>query len=184
MRRVFRSFGWVPFVLLGAFAACSSADDSSDQVREALQQDVVLQASDFGCIKDWPQVRDFRITNKLGQEADSVARANAPGEGDYPVGTVIQVVPVEAMVKRAPGFSPESNDWEFFLLDVTESGTTITSRGVADVVGPGGNCLDCHAQSERKWDLVCERDHGCGSIPVTPEFLLMLQDTDPRCSAP
>ena len=87
-----------------------------------------MQASDFECIQSWPKVRNFRITNKLGREPAAVARASAGGSGDYPVGTVVQIVPIEAMVKRAPGFSPQSNDWEFFLLDVTASGTGSVSH--------------------------------------------------------
>jgi hypothetical protein len=181
------------FVVLAGFcvswvaglSACSSKDSvDQEQGSAALEQDLDMQASDFDCIENWPQVRDFRITNKLGHEADSVARAQAAGSGDYPVGTVVQVVPTEAMVKRAAGFSPPSNDWEFFSLDASAAGTIINMRGVADVVGPGGNCFACHGKAERKWDFLCEHDHGCDSIPVTSDFLLMLQNTDPRCPAP
>jgi methylmalonyl-CoA mutase len=48
----------------------------------------------------------------------------------YPPGTVIQLVPQEAMVKRESGFAPEANDWEFFFLNVDAEGTEIAARGV------------------------------------------------------
>ncbi len=161
--------------------ACSS-DSEPEQQLDSLQQDVELQASDFGCIRDWDQVRGFRITNKAGNLEETLRRAAEPGSGDYPVGTLIQLVPTEAMVKRAPGFNAASNDWEFFLLEVSPESTSISARGVEDVVGPGGNCLSCHEKAEPRFDLVCERDHGCDAIPVTREFLLTLQDEDPRCA--
>jgi hypothetical protein len=165
--------------------ACSSDDDSSpDQRAQALAQDLELQAADFDCIKAWPKVREFRITNKLDRLAETLAVANAPGNGDYPVGTVVQLIPNEAMVKRAAGFSALSNDWEFFSLEVSANGTAITARGVTDVAGPGGNCLNCHAKAERRWDFLCEHEHGCDTIPVSDEFLLSLQDGDARCPAP
>jgi hypothetical protein len=170
-------------VLLSGLFACSWTDeDSPRQTTGSLQEDLELQASDFGCIKSWDKVRSFRITNLLDHQEQALAVAQNPGSGSYPVGTVIQIVPVEAMVKRAPGYNPDAGDWEFFLLDASAAGTTITQRGPRDVVGPGGNCLGCHAKAEPKWDYICELDHGCDSIPVTDEFLQELQDMDPRCT--
>lgn len=168
--------------LLVGLSACSwSDDDSPRQDTASLKEDLDLQASDFGCIKSWDKVRSFRITNKLGHQQEALAVAQNPGSGPYPVGTVIQIVPVEAMVKRAAGFNPDTGDWEFFLLDVSATGTTINLRGPRDVVGPGGNCNDCHGKAAPKWDYICEMDHGCDSIPVDDAFLQGLQDMDPRC---
>jgi hypothetical protein len=181
-------------VLLVGLSACSWSDDDSPrqdsspeqatgmlQPTGALQEDLDLQASDFGCIESWDKVRSFRITNKLGHQQEALAVAQNPGSGPYPVGTVIQIVPVEAMVKRRAGFNPDAGDWEFFLLDVNEAGTTINMRGARDVVGPGGNCQDCHGKAAPRWDYICEMDHGCDTIPVDDAFLQGLQDTDPRC---
>src|ERR671918_719140 len=70
-----------------------------------------------------------------GDDDDTVAVAeDTEGGGPFPVGTIIQLVPQEAMVKRAPGFDPDSNDWEFFALDVSPEGTKIVTRGGAEVV--------------------------------------------------
>jgi hypothetical protein len=66
------------------------------------------------------------------------------------VGTLIQLIPQEAMVKRAPGFDPGSNDCEFFTLDVTAAGTTIVTRGGSEVINrfSGSSCAGCHSAAE------------------------------------
>ncbi|HSN98673.1 MAG TPA: hypothetical protein VLS89_10330 [Candidatus Nanopelagicales bacterium] len=146
-------------------------------------EDLEMQAGDFDCILEWDQVRLFRITNKLGNLAGSLAVANEPGSGDYPVGTVIQLVPNEAMVKRRAGFSPETSDWEFFLLDAQATGTTIVQRGTTEVTNMFGNCFDCHNLAQPQFDLICEKDHGCDPLPVGDDVLLGVQNGDPRCMA-
>jgi hypothetical protein len=139
--------------------------------------------ADFECLRDWTKVRNFRITNKLGMLDEALAVANQPGSGDYPVGTIIQLVTIEAMVKRAAGWSPETNDWEFFFLNVSQGGTQIVTRGKTDVVNQfGGNCFDCHSAAERQYDLVCETGHGCAALPVPTSVLVATQDSDPRCN--
>lgn len=144
--------------------------------------DVEAKAADFTCVLKWPKVRNFRITNLLGDTAASVAVANAPGNGNYPVGTLIQLVPTEAMVKRKAGFNPAGNDWEFFFLTVTADGTTITARGTDKVANAfGGNCLSCHKKAEPKYDFVCEKGHGCDKLPFGDDVILKVQDADPRC---
>lgn len=159
---------------------CSSGDDTSTQ--GTAEEDLVMTDADFECILDWEKVRKFRITNKLDHMDETLAVANAPGTGNYPVGTVIQLVPHEAMVKRRAGFNKDTRDWEFFFLEVTAEKTAITTRGTTDVVnGDGGNCFDCHIKAEPKWDLLCETGHGCDPIPVTDEQIEMIQNSDPRC---
>ena len=55
-------------------------------------------------------------------------------------------------------------------------------RGATEVVNQfGGNCLSCHAQAEKKWDMICEQTHGCAPIPITPIMAKAIQNTDPRC---
>jgi hypothetical protein len=145
-------------------------------------EDPALDAEDFGCILDWPLVHRFRITNVLGDVDASVAVANSPDGGVYPIGTLIQLIPTEAMVKRAPGFAPQANDWEFFSLSVSAQGTEILERGSDQVVNAfGGNCFDCHSQAAPQWDLLCEQDHGCDPLPFTAEQIEAVQNADPRC---
>jgi hypothetical protein len=51
------------------------------------------------------------------QTAGEEAAARAENGGVYPVGTVIQLIPFEAMVKRHEGWNPATGDWELFMLD-------------------------------------------------------------------
>ncbi|MFV8754129.1 hypothetical protein ACNOYE_26600 [Nannocystaceae bacterium ST9] len=144
--------------------------------------DPILDAEDFGCILDWPKVHRFRVTNVLGDVDATLAVANSGVGGDYPVGSLIQLIPTEAMVKRAPGFAPQAHDWEFFSLSVSADGTEILDRGSDQVVNAfGGNCFDCHAKAAPQWDFVCEQDHGCDPLPFTEEQITAVQNADPRC---
>jgi hypothetical protein len=157
-------------------------DDPDDDAGPG--EDLDMQAADFECILRWDKVRRFRITNRLDHLAETLAVANSATGGDYPVGTIIQLVPFEAMVKRRAGWSPGSNDWEFFALGVTARGTTITKRGGnSDVVNQfnGTPCLDCHAGAQPQWDLVCEQDHGCEPLPIGPDVIEAVQNGDQRC---
>jgi len=148
-------------------------------------QDLDMTEADFDCILNWTKVRSFRVTNKLGNEDATLLVANDPGKSDYPVGTVIQLIPTEAMVKRKPGFSAVTNDWEFFFLDVSSMGTKIVARGTSDVVnGLGGNCLDCHSKATKEFDFVCEKGHGCDPLPFSDADIQMIQDSDARCMTP
>ena len=94
----------------------------------------------FRCLNDMTPVRHFYVDNLLGNVAETVAVANSANGGTYPEGAVVQLVPAEAMVKRAAGFNPATNDWEFFELNVSVEGTPIGKRGFAEVVNRfGGN---------------------------------------------
>lgn len=140
--------------------------------------------ADFSCIRDMEPVRGFFVTNLLGDTEATLAVANSETGGTYPTGSLIQLVPTEAMIKREPGFNPLTNDWEFFELDVSNGETRIRVRGSDEVVNQfGGNCLECHARAEPQWDMVCEQDHGCDPLPLTPAMLSAIQKTDPRCEA-
>lgn len=141
----------------------------------------ITEAS-FSCIRDLKPVRGFYVGNLLGDIDATLAAANNPNGAKYPPGSVVQLVPGEAMVKHHPGYNAATNDWEFFELDAQPTGTKIRVRGTTDVVNQfGGNCLTCHAQAEAKWDMICEQGHGCAPIPVTPVMARAIQNTDPRC---
>ena len=152
--------------------------------REAMVvgEDVVLEAADFPCILNWTMVRHFRITNVLGHLDETLAVANSPTGGTYPVGTVIQLVPTEAMVKRGNGWNPATNDWEFFALNVSAASTTIRARGAEDTVNAfGGNCFNCHQRADPAFDFICENTHGCDPLPIGLSTILSIQNADPRC---
>ena len=141
-----------------------------------------VSESSFSCIRQMTAVRGFFVDNLLGDIDATVAIANSAEGGIYPPGSMVQLVPGEAMVKHPQGFSPATRDWEFFELDVAAEGTSIRKRGFADVVNRfGGNCLACHAQAKPQWDMICESGHGCDPIPLTRDILVLMQETDPRC---
>lgn len=148
----------------------------------AAPKPIEITEASFGCIRDLKAVRGFYVGNLLGNIDATVAAANAANGATYPPGSVVQLVPGEAMVKHHPGYNAATKDWEFFELDALPTGTKIRVRGATDVVNQfGGNCLSCHAQAEAKWDMICEQTHGCAPIPVTPVMARAIQNTDPRC---
>lgn len=148
----------------------------------AADGDLQIDAKSFRCITKMTRVRHFYVDNLRGQIDATLAAANSPTGAVYPPGSVVQLIPGEAMVKRDKGFNVATRDWEFFELDVSKEGTQIRKRGFADVVNRfGGNCFGCHVAARPEWDLVCESDHGCRPIPLTRAMSAALQRTDPRC---
>jgi len=143
---------------------------------------VKVDDSTFECIRKMTPVRQFYVDNLLGDIEGTLAAANAPVGAIYPPGSVVQLVPTEAMVKRETGFSPVTGDWEFFELDVSEQGTSIGKRGFAEVNNRfGKNCFACHAPARDPWDFICETGHGCEPIPIDHKMTGALQRSDPRC---
>jgi hypothetical protein len=178
-------------VILAVIVGCggSSGGDDDDAAEPNAtttttepEEDVVVQASDFVNLADMTPVRGYFVNNLRGQTDEAVAVAEDPEGGTYPVGTVIQLIPGEAMVKHVEGFSPETNDWEFFTLDATPAGTTILSQGGAEVLNrfSGSSCADCHAAAEPQFDFVCENTHGCAPLPVGDDVISAIQQGDPR----
>jgi len=170
--------------VLGALllAACGQKAAEPADVAEVVAAVFEPQAEDFKCIRDMHPVRGFFVDNLLGDLEATIAVAESETGGVYPPGSVVQLVPGEAMVKREAGFSAETKDWEFFELDVSPAGAAITVRGTHEAVNQfGGNCLECHAKAEAQWDLICEQTHGCDPIPLTAVMTKAIQNTDPRC---
>lgn len=150
-----------------------------------VQANEPLEISDetFRCLSEMTPVAGFFVDNLLGNVEETVAVAASETGGKYPVGSVIQLVPGEVMVKHPEGTSPATNDWEFFELSVSADKSHIAKRGFEDVVNRfGGNCLDCHLLAEPQWDLVCGTGRGCAPLPLTRPMLTAIQKTDPRCT--
>lgn len=157
-------------------AAAQAADNASEPK-------VKVDDNSFKCITDMTPVRHFYVDNLLGNVEATAAVAKA-GNGDYPEGSVLQLMPNEVMIKQQKGFNPETHDWEFFFIDVDKNGSKIFTRGFAEVNNRLGlNCFACHSQAKPEFDLVCEQDHGCAPIPVTRAMFGALQRTDPRCKS-
>src|SRR5262249_23435720 len=103
-------------------------EDSAGPVLE----EFIAQASDFQCLTNWNQVRHYRIPKALGHEAETLAIASGSFDVsglEFPVGTIVQLIPNEAMVKRGGNFDPANHDWEYFTLRTNRLGTRIVKRG-------------------------------------------------------
>lgn len=148
------------------------------------EKSIAIDGSSFRCIRQMTPVRHFYVDNLLGQIDATLAAANSTTGAVYPVGSVVQLVPTEAMVKREKGFNPATGDWEFFDLDVSATGTKVLTRGFAEVNNRfGKNCFACHVPAREPWDFICETGHGCEPIPIDHAMTGALQRSDPRCGA-
>jgi hypothetical protein len=171
---------------LGAGDAGAGADTG------VVGEDFVPTVADFDCVlgPEWTLVGLSRFKNALGHTAEMLDVAQSPDGGVYPVGTMIQLTTVEASVKRGAGYNAASNDWEFFTLGVSASGTKITASGGGASVKnfTGSSCLTCHSRAAPQWDFVCGdlsggNTHGCASLPISGAELASSQNSDPRCTA-
>jgi hypothetical protein len=165
-------------------AACSSGSSYSAKpaatTTTAPAEDVRVTAASFKNLHLLTHVGNNYIDSLSGHLPEALAVARA-GHGTFPVGTVMQLVPQEAMVKRRAGFSPATNDWEFFSLDVSAKGTKILSRGGAKVLNRfGGSCASCHSAAGTQYDFLCGKNHGCAPLPVGDAVFAFLVRTDPR----
>lgn len=169
-------------VTAAVFVACGGSDPSgSPSSTTTKPQDIEMTAADFPNIQTMTKVDSYFVGNELGHLPEALAVARSAKGGKFPVGTLIQLVPQEAMVKRRPGWNPATHDWEFFFLDVSPAGTKIVTRGADKVVNRfGGNCASCHIAADTKWDMVCKDDHGCEPLPIGDDVIEAIQLSDPR----
>lgn len=145
------------------------------------------KASDFRCLLDGvrPKGRSFFVFHRNRR---ALARAVAISESGrmpkrgYPTGTILQLFPFEAMVKRPRRFNPEGNGWEFVRLAVTADGRTeVLESGRGEVRNAAGSCQGCHARVAPAHDLVCEFVIGAEGLGLTDDQIRALQAGDPRC---
>ena len=149
-----------------------SADDSKK---------VDVSESTFKCLSALAASGRFFVDNILGNLDATLSVANSSSGGNYPPGSLLTLVPDEAMIKHQEGWNPATNDWEFFLLGLSAEGTSILARGGTEVASPSGSCFGCHQLARSEWDLVCGVDHGCAPIAFTLEQIRDAQAMDPRC---
>ena len=148
----------------------------------SIAADLTVTEESFGCIRDWTKVRNTYIKHadpKQLKEAVRILRDSIPNK-QYPVGTFLQLLPDEAMVKHPRDKFPKTNGWEFFHLDLSAEGTKIRTRGDNVVNFQGVTCMSCHQPAE-KFDFVCEKGHGCAPVPLDDQKIAELQGRDPRC---
>ena len=158
-------------------------------------QAVEVTQQDFGCLKDMTAVKHFYVDNVLGDLNATVAVAQSSQGGEYPVGSLLQQIPTEAMLKRESGFNPDTNDWEFLTLRQDSGGSQdlrnknvnvsflITQRGGAEVTNANGqSCATCHSAAPEQWDMTCGNHFECSQLATTRREMRISVFTDPRCS--
>jgi hypothetical protein len=148
-------------------------------------REFVATESDFRCLLDGKRIdgQNFLLFNRNHgrlRKAVHLARKGKPGK-HYPVGTIVQLFPFEAMVKRGGGFNPDGDGWEFFQLSVTPNGTQIVSRGGAEVANGIGSCQGCHQSFASQFDLICGFVIGSSGLGLTDDVIRNAQAADPRC---
>jgi hypothetical protein len=187
-----RAYGWVVlttaalaatlFVACGGSSRPVSAPGSTSPRAPSTTptfRDVAPTAADFVNLNSMTRVGDHFVGSLNGHLDAVLAVAHSKYGGVYPVGTIIQLIPTEAMVKRRAGYSPSTADWEFFSLQVSPRGTKILHAGAVVKNFFGGDCASCHRAAQQH-DFVCGKNHGCAPLPVSDAFIASIQSRDPR----
>jgi hypothetical protein len=145
-------------------------------------EDLFVLDDDLACLADamWTEVEGTRVANLLGHEEEAVAFARSGVPGEFPIGTIVQLLPEEVSVKRGLGFSSATRDWEFLKLSVAGGRSVITERGTSEIGNPGGSCLSCH-QAAVDFDLACFTNDKCAPLPFFIDTDIEPETEDPRC---
>ena len=103
--------GTIAIIILSLLVVSKSysADDSKK---------LDVSESAFKCLSALAASGRFFVDNILGNLDATLAVASSNSGGSYPPGSLLTLVPGEAMIKHQPGWNPATNDWEFFLLDL------------------------------------------------------------------
>src|SRR3989475_10482590 len=87
-------------------------------------QDVTVSEKSFTCIRDGHKIRNTYIKNADPEKLKEAVRIfkNSVPDREFPVGTFLQLLPDEVMVKHPRQKFPDTNGWEFFHLDLSAQG--------------------------------------------------------------
>lgn len=148
----------------------------------------VASTRDFHCLFDGTKVpgKHFFVFHRKKaalKRALHKLETGKLGKG-LPVGTVLQLVPQEAMVMRGGKFNRDGHGWEYFSLNPKSDGTSeILARGTSEVTGAvtHTSCQTCHERFAADHDAICEFVIGTAGIGLTDDFLSIIQNADPRC---
>ena len=178
---------WGSALLLaaGVFAACGGGSSHPRAAAPTAPPttevpDVVVTAKSFKNVNLMTRVGNHFVDSLNGHLAETLAVARK-GTGQYPIGSVVQIAPQEAMVKHRESFSPATNGSEFFSLAISAQGTKILDRGGEQVLNFfHQSCANCHEAAAPQYDFICGHTHGCAPLPVGDAFFAALQRADPR----
>jgi hypothetical protein len=176
--------------LVGDDATPGAIADAQPAQEGSVAEDFIATVDAFDCShnSEWTTVGLAHYKNVLGHTDQMLAAARSESGGTYPVGTIVQLNPAEAMVKRGSGFDATSNDWEFFTLTGLDAGVSISNHGGGTSVSNArATCLSCHLPAQTTFDLICgdpveggaTTTHGCMALPVPTSVLANLPDA--RC---
>ena len=189
-------FSALSLLLSTSFQACGKdkkpdlPKNTDEPVPVAATKKVEVTEASFKCLHEMTKVGDMYVDNLLGDLDATLAVANSEDGGTYPPGSVVQLFPGEAMVKLEKGAHPSTNDWKFFVLDVSPEGSKIKLDGFEEVPNMFGTCISCHKQeSAPQADMICAVGQACPPIHfpggINTEVLVpALQKTDKRCPSP
>jgi hypothetical protein len=171
-------FGLALFAPIGAHA-----EDLPIPPDASTTTDRAATPTDFDCLQDWAMVGHTRYKSLNGRLPEVLAVAAAPQGKTFPVGTLVMLQPSEAMLKRAPGSNPATDDWEYLKLALKRDQVEILERGGVEVKNIAGACNDCHTTPGA--DRICANAPGCKPLPnFVVKAALKAVATDPRCAAP
>lgn len=138
------------------------------------------EPEDFRCVSEMSAVRGFFVDNYLGDVEGTLAAAEDPGARPFPPGSIVQLIPLEAMVRLPDGTSPETGDWEYVMLDTLSGQSEITSRGFGEVENLAGSCNSCHAGASSR-NFICEQSGLCEAAALPRSIVDRLVEEDARC---
>ena len=137
-----------------ALAACAepaepTSYDADSSAVSTLASDNITEAS-FGCIRDLTQVDRFFVGNLDGDLDATVAVASSEDGGVFPVGSVVQLVPGEAMVKRANGFNAATESYEDLIKAGVIDPTKVVRTSLQNAASVSGLLLTTEAMIAEK----------------------------------
>src|SRR5262245_51434158 len=151
----------------------------------AIAKEFVAQPENFRCLTDGaqPEGKLFFIFGKKRIVKKALRKTNTGKLGrGYPVGTILQLFPFEAMAKRGGKFNKAGHGWEYFKRKPNADGTTeILARGTAEVTNfLGDACQTCHERTAPDRDAVCEFVVGVEGLGISDDLFHSLRK-DARC---
>ena len=182
----------VLFTLLSLLVSTAAGSETAMEwpAASAAAKKVEVSEASFKCLQNMQKTGKMYVDNLLGDLDRTLAVAQSANGGTFPPGSVVQLLPGEAMVKLEKGANPATNDWKFFVLDLSAEGSAIQQAGFEKVANPLGTCISCHRQaSAPQADMICAAGHACPPVAFpgisdTEALISALQKMDPRCPRP
>lgn len=101
--------------LLLCFSLSAMSQSSSQNNEPDPDKQLEVTEALFKCLTEMTRSSTgaFFVDNMLGDIDATVAVANSETGGEYPVGSLVSLIPTEVMIKHREGWNETTNDWEF-----------------------------------------------------------------------